>query len=62
MGLNLDDFFSGSVFISIGLDNLVVEWWLGVQQVPGSIPNHAPRHTKDEIKVVPVVPLFSTQH
>ena len=29
---------------------------------PGSIPSQGPRHTKDVIKIVPVVPLFSTQH
>ena len=29
---------------------------------PGSIPSQGPRHTKDVIKMVPVVPLFSTQH
>ena len=34
------------------------EW----KEVPGSIPNQGPRHTKDVIKVVPVVPLFSTEH
>jgi len=28
---------------------------------PGSIPSQGPRH-KDVIKMVPVVPLFSTQH
>ena len=27
---------------------------------PGSIPRQGPRHTKDVIKMVPVVPLFST--
>ena len=27
----------------------------------GSIPSQGPRHTKD-VKNVPVVPLFSTQH
>ena len=40
------------------LDSLVVECWLRVREVPGSIPNQGPRHTKD----VTVVPLFSTQH
>ena len=44
------------------LDSLVVECWHRVQAVPGSIPNQGPRHTKDVIKVVPVVPLFSTQN
>jgi len=33
-----------------------------VREVPGSIPSQGPRHTKDIIKMVPVVPLFSTEH
>ena len=41
-------------------DSLVVESWH--QVVPGSIPSQGPRHTKDVIKMVPVVPLFSTEH
>ena len=28
--------------------------------IAGSIPSQGPRHTKDVIKMVPVVPLFST--
>jgi len=28
-------------------------------ELPGSIPSQGPRHTKDVIKMVPVVPLFS---
>ena len=44
------------------LDSLVVECWLRVREVPGSIPSQGPRHTKDVLKMVPVVPLFSTQH
>ena len=44
------------------LDSLVVECWRRVWEVPGSIPSQGPRHTKDVIKMVPVVPLFSTQH
>ena len=44
------------------LDILVVECWLRVREVPGSIPSQGPRHTKDVIKMVPVVPLFSTEH
>ena len=32
-----------------------------VLEVLGSIPSQGPRHTKD-IKMVPVVPLFSTKH
>ena len=43
-------------------DSLVVECWLRVREVPGSIPSQGPRHTKDVIKMVPVVPLISTQH
>ena len=43
------------------LDSLVVECWHQVREVPGSIPSQGPRHTKDVIKMVPVVPLFSTQ-
>ena len=35
---------------------------LRVREVPGSIPNHGPRHTKDVIKMVAVIPLFSTEH
>ena len=44
------------------LDSLVVECWLRVREVPGSIPSQAPRHITDVIKIVPVVPLFSTEH
>ena len=44
------------------LDSLVVECWLQVREVPGSIPSQGQRHTKDVIKMVPVVPLFSTEH
>ena len=44
------------------LDSLVVECWLLVREVPGSIPSQGPRYTKDVIKMVPVVPLFSTRH
>ena len=43
------------------LDSLVVECGLRVQEVPGSIPSQGPRHTKDVIKAVPIVPLFNTQ-
>ena len=44
------------------LDSLVVECWLRVREVAGSIPSQGPRHTKDVIKMVPVVvPLLSTQ-
>ena len=44
------------------LDSLVVECWLRVREVLGSIPSQGPRHTKDVITMVPVAPLFSTQH
>ena len=44
------------------LDSLVVECWLRVQEVPGTIPSQGPRHTKDVIKMVPIVLLFSTEH
>ena len=44
------------------LDSLVVEYWLRVREVPGSIPSQGPRHNKDDIIMVPVVPLFSNQH
>ena len=30
--------------------------------VPGLITSQGPRHTKDVIKMVRVIPLFSTQH
>jgi len=29
---------------------------------PSSISSQGPRHTKNVIKIVPVVPLFSTEH
>ena len=44
------------------LDSPVVECWLRVREVPGSIPSQGLCHTKDVIKMVPVVPLFGTQH
>ena len=44
------------------LDSLVVECWLLVREVLGSMHSQEPRHTKDVIKMVPVVPLFSTLH
>ena len=44
------------------LDSLVVECWLHVQEVPASIPSQGLCHTKDVIKMVPVFPLFRTQH
>ena len=39
------------------LDSLVVECWHRVQEVLDSIPSQGPRHTKDVIKMVPIVPL-----
>ena len=44
------------------LDNLVVEGWHRVREVPSSIPSQGPRHTKDVIKIDQLVPLFSTEH
>ena len=44
------------------LNSLVVECWLRMRKVSGSIPSQGLRHTKDVIKMVPVVPLFSTEH
>ena len=44
------------------LDSLVVECWLRVREVPGSIPSQGPRLTKDVLKMVPVALLFSTEH
>ena len=44
------------------LDSLVVECWHRVQEVPGSIPSQGLHHTKDVIKMVPVLLLFSTEH
>ena len=41
------------------LDSLVVECWLRVREVPGSIPSQGQRHTKDLIKMVPVVPCLA---
>ena len=41
---------------------ITVQCQLRVREVPGSIPSQGPRHTKDVIKMVPVVPLFSTEH
>ena len=48
-------------FELVRLNSLVVECWLRVWEVPGSIPSQGPRHTKNVIKMVPVVPLFGTQ-
>ena len=54
-----------SIFNTIAyrlLDSGVVECWLRVREVPASIPSQGPRHTKDVITMVPIVPLFSSQH
>ena len=40
------------------LDSLVVECWRRVREVP----TQGPRHTRDVIKMVLVVPLLGTQH
>ena len=42
--------------------NLVVECWHRVWEVPGLIPSQGPRHIKNVMKMVPVVPVFSTEH
>ena len=39
------------------LDSLV-----GAREVAGSISSQGLRHTKDGLKILPVVPLFSTEH
>ena len=44
------------------IDILVVVCWHRVLEVPGSIPRQGPRHTKDIIKMEPVVDLFSTKY
>ena len=44
------------------LNSQVVECWLRVREVPGSIPSQGPSYTKDVIKMVPIVPLFGTEH
>ena len=54
--VNLKDIFNRL------LDSLVVECWLRVREVPGSIPSQGPHQTKNVIKMVPVLPLFSTEH
>ena len=51
-----------SLIVNRLLDCLAVECWLRVREVPGSIPSQGPRHTKDVIKMVPAMPLFSTEH
>ena len=46
-----------SKYIDRLLDSLVGECWCRVWEIPGSIPSQGPRHTKDVIKMVPVVHL-----
>ena len=41
------------------LDSLVVECWLRVQEVPGSIHSQGPRHTKDVIKWYQLFPCLA---
>ena len=48
--------------VNFELCSQVLECWVRVLEVPGSIPSQGPRHTWNIIKIVPVVPLFSTQH
>ena len=52
-------YFSSTIRL---LDSLVVECRLRMRVVPGSIPSQGQCHTKDVIKMVPVVPLFSIEH
>ena len=40
----------------------MVECWLRLGEVSGSIHSQGPRHTKDVIKMIPIVSLFSTEH
>jgi len=59
--------FTYSFYVSLTinllcLDSVVVECWLRVQEVLGLIPIQGLRHTIDVSKMLPVVPLFSTQH
>ena len=44
------------------LDSLVVECWIRVREVPGSIPSQGQRHTKDVITNGTSSALFSTEH
>ena len=50
------------LFINRLLNSLVVQCWLRVREVPGSIPSQGPCHSEDVIIMVPVVPLFRTEH
>ena len=59
--LDLDILYIHIIFNRL-LDSLVVECWLRVREVPGSIPSQGSRHTKDVVKMVLVVPLFGTEH
>ena len=45
--------------------SLIAKWYsagFDCVEFSGSIPSQGPRHTKDVIKMIPVVPLFSTEH
>ena len=53
--------YIGSSFC-VFLPFLKVECWHRVRELQGSIPSQGPSHTKDVIRMVPVVPLFSTEH
>ena len=57
----IQDFFFNFNF-STFLNSLMVECWYQVWEVPGSIPSQGLCHTNDVITMIPVVPLFSTQH
>ena len=50
-----NEHFSGNPRWSITKHMLCTSTW-------GSIHSQGPRHTKDDIKMVPVVSLFSTHH
>ena len=50
------------VFKTLGNNYKAMSAGFECWRVPGLIPSQGPRHTKDVIKMVPVVPLFSTEH
>jgi len=61
---NTEIAFNASISMLVGQDRKCYQKssLLGVREVPGSIPSQGPRHTKDVIKMVPVLPWFSTEH
>ena len=59
--LDLDILYIHIIFNRL-LDSLVVECWLRVREVPGSIPSQGSRHPKDVVKMVLLDPLFGTEH